>query len=285
MSLEISKDLIAGHIRPLKPIPTGMRPGGRLKRKVTCILFDIYGTLFISGSGDIGASADTKPAHALMAALFDKYGISDDFEVLRQKLVSAVKSEHALSQAKGIDYPEVRIEDVWAGILKDGDKDKMGCFAVEYEALVNPVYPMPHLPQMLSTLKEAGICLGIVSNAQFFTACLFEWFLGKTPANLGFESDLSIFSYQYGVAKPSRILFEKTLPPLKNRNIPVGQVLYLGNDMLKDIYPAAKLGFQTALFAGDKRSLRLRSDDPRCRDLSPDLTITDLRQLLEKILP
>jgi putative hydrolase of the HAD superfamily len=56
-------------------------------------------------------------------------------------------------------------------------------------------------------------------------------------------------------------------------------VLYVGNDMLKDIHPARSVGFRTALFAGDRRSLRLRQEDSRCRKLSPDLIVTDLGQL------
>ena len=58
-------------------------------------------------------------------------------------------------------------------------------------------------------------------------------------------------------------------------------VLYVGNDMLNDIYPAAKAGFKTALFAGDSRSLRLRKDKPKCKYLSADIVITDLIQLLD----
>ena len=50
--------------------------------------------------------------------------------------------------------------------------------------------------------------------------------------------------------------------------------------MLNDIFPAQKVGFKTALFAGDQRSLRLRADDPRCRELTPDLVVTDLGQLI-----
>jgi putative hydrolase of the HAD superfamily len=53
--------------------------------------------------------------------------------------------------------------------------------------------------------------------------------------------------------------------------------------MLNDIYPARKAGFTTALFAGDKRSLRLRQDDPRCANISADLVITDLYQLLDHL--
>jgi putative hydrolase of the HAD superfamily len=61
------------------------------------------------------------------------------------------------------------------------------------------------------------------------------------------------------------------------------QVLYVGNDMRNDICPAAATGFHTALFAGDKRSLRLREDDRKCARTRPDIIITDLMQLLENI--
>jgi putative hydrolase of the HAD superfamily len=53
--------------------------------------------------------------------------------------------------------------------------------------------------------------------------------------------------------------------------------------MLNDIYPAKNAGFNTALFAGDARSLRLRKDIPECKTLSADLVITDLIQLLDYI--
>jgi len=49
--------------------------------------------------------------------------------------------------------------------------------------------------------------------------------------------------------------------------------------MLNDIQPSGELGFRTALFAGDERSLRLREGDRRVENVSPDLIITDLRVL------
>ena len=61
------------------------------------------------------------------------------------------------------------------------------------------------------------------------------------------------------------------------------ETLYVGNDKLNDIWPAAQLGLKTALFAGDQRSLRLREDDTRCSDLEPDLIITKLSQLPDLI--
>ena len=49
--------------------------------------------------------------------------------------------------------------------------------------------------------------------------------------------------------------------------------------MLKDIYPAKIAGMKTALFAGDKRSLKLREDHPEIHDVEPDYIINNLYQI------
>jgi putative hydrolase of the HAD superfamily len=53
--------------------------------------------------------------------------------------------------------------------------------------------------------------------------------------------------------------------------------------MLNDVYCANKAGCQTILFAGDKRSLRMRENDERCLAIKPDAVITSLAQLSEII--
>jgi len=98
---------------------------------------------------------------------------------------------------------------------------------------------------------------------------------------LVFHNDLIIFSYKFGHAKPSTFLFQLAAKKLNNMNIRKNSVLYIGNDMLKDIYPAKMAGFKTALFAGDSRSLKMRKDDPKCKNLSADIILTDLSQLFD----
>jgi putative hydrolase of the HAD superfamily len=61
------------------------------------------------------------------------------------------------------------------------------------------------------------------------------------------------------------------------------QAAFIGNDMRNDIAPAHAAGLQTVLFAGDARSLRMRWDEPCCKDLQPDLRITHLNQLASLI--
>lgn len=151
--------------------------------------------------------------------------------------------------------------------------------AVEYELRVNPCWPMPGLETVLESLREKKLPLGIVSNAQFYTPLLFTAFFGQSPANLGFNEDLSVWSYREREGKPSRRLFEKLAAALLRRGLRPEETLYVGNDMRNDIAPAAACGFRTALFAGDRRSLRWRIGDPLVRGVSPEATITDLRQL------
>jgi putative hydrolase of the HAD superfamily len=159
-------------------------------------------------------------------------------------------------------------------------RDVIEALAIEYECRVNPTWPMPDLLPMLAALRQRGIKLGIISNAQFFTPLLFEALTDRTLAQLGFDEALCVYSFDRLEAKPSTALYERAAARLREReNIQPAQTLYLGNDMLNDITPARQVGFRTALFAGDKRSLRLRSDDLRIAGIRPDRTITALASL------
>ena len=272
--------MIEKYIVPLSPIPTDMRTAGKLSHPIDCILFDIYGTMFISDSGDIGvAKAKYQKQHHLKA-LLEKYGLNLTPEKLLQALYTRIEEVHGKLRTDGIDFPEIEIEEIWMHILQTDDQHFIRQFAIEFELIFNPVYPMPHLEEMLSALKHRRLLMGIISNAQFFTPYLFEWFLGSDLKQLGVHPNLVILSYQLKYAKPSAMLFDLAVQRLSQLGVQAASVLYVGNDMLNDIYPARKAGFSTALFAGDKRSLRLRQDDPRCADISADLVITDLSQLL-----
>ena len=279
----IKKKSIQQYIHRLAPIPTSLTPSGTLIPDLRCVLFDIYGTLFISGSGDISLTGQGSSQMETIRLLLNKYGISKTPRTLLDELHSAVEARHSELRNKGIDFPEVRIDRIWQQVLQADDHNTVRQFAVEFELISNPVYPMPNLTDLLSICRQRGLLMGIISNAQFYTPYLFKWFLDSDPQGLGFDSDLIFYSYKFEKAKPSAALFEMAAEKLMERKLPPATVLYLGNDMLNDIYPAKMAGFKTALFAGDKRSLRLRTADPRCRDLTPDLVVTDLEQLIPLI--
>jgi len=115
---------------------------------------------------------------------------------------------------------------------------------------------------------------------------MIEGFLGTNLAGLGFDAECCAWSYRLLEAKPSTRIYEEALSGLERlHGITPSEVLYVGNDVRNDIWPASLTGCRTALFAGDARSLRLREEDPRCANLVPDRVVTDLRQISEQILP
>ena len=276
----LPSQLVADCLSPMLPQATSMTPGGQPKERIRCVLFDIYGTLFISGSGDIGISKKALPQVLKLDRLLQQFNLRKKSRELIQKLSRAIEDEHRRLRDTGIDYPEIEIDQVWKQILKIDDLSLVRRFAIQYELIVNPVYPMPNLKSTLAACRQKNLPMGVISNAQFFTPLLFEWFLGADLKDLGFHSNLIFLSYQVRHAKPSTKPFELAAAAITALGLKTSSALYVGNDMLNDIYPANQLGFQTALFAGDARSLRLRPEDPRCTDLSADIILTDLAQLL-----
>jgi putative hydrolase of the HAD superfamily len=271
------------HIHFLEPIPSLHPTGGRLAKPVRAVLFDIYGTLFISGSGDIGTAPKRFPKASDHEDLGRRHDIEASPDQIAEQLFNSLRAAHERKQKAGIVYPEVRIDKVWQSILGWQDQNRIREFALDYEWMVNPSYPMPGLDETLRTLRRRGLVMGIISNAQFFTPLLFKWFLGASPEELGFAPDLTVYSYQWGEAKPSGMLFNHCANRLNAMGLSPESIVYVGNDVLNDIMPAAKVGWQTTLFAGDQRSLRLRRDREECRLVRPRLVISDLRQLLDWI--
>ena len=279
----LNRDTVSEYLKPLVPLRTELNPSGKLSGKVKCVLFDIYGTLFISGSGDVGTAKSETRINTDLESLLLRYGIRERPQDLLRKLFRAIEERHQERKQHGVDYPEIEIDRIWAEILRLRDLDVVRDFAAQYDLIVNPVYPMPHLREALSACRSGGLEMGIISNAQFYTRSLFHWFLGTDPEAIGFRRDLLLYSYRFGYAKPSKHMFIEAVDRLGKMGIEPPGVLYLGNDMLNDVLPARAVGFQTALFAGDARSLRLRKEDPRCSGLSPNIVITDLIQLTDHL--
>jgi len=276
-------NIISEYITPVSPVPTSLMSRGKLDGKIQGILFDVYGTLFISRSGDISMAKKNSPQTEKLEKLLQEFGIKKDSQFVLNRFHTAIENQHERLKEQGVDFPEVEIDQIWMEVLENDNLETVREFAVTYELIANPVYPMPNLKTLLSVCRDSNVVMGIISNAQFFTPYLFNWFLGSPPEDLGFHPDLILYSYKFGYAKPSTFMFQVAADRLNHMDISVGSALYMGNDMLNDMYPAKQAGFKTGLFAGDARSLRLRENDPKCKDLSVDLVVTDLIQLLDYI--
>lgn len=282
---------------PMDPIPTGENSQLQPLSAIHCVAFDFYGTMFVSGVGDIGIDGE-QSSESL--ELFTQALQDTGFELLKSSASEmglktfdrAIREYNELQQSRGIDYPEPDIVLIWYEVLEyligndyiEGEltREIAQRFAVEYEFRFNAVWPVPDLMDTLTALRQKRYILGIVSNSQFYTPLAFEALANKEVSSAGFDKDLLVWSYQASVKKPSIHFYERFVEALHNKHkMKPEQVLYVGNDMLKDIMPASKLGMKTALYAGDTRSLKLRPSDPRCKGIEPDIVITKLKQITE----
>lgn len=267
----------------LKPLPAGEQPALARLSGIRAVVFDVYGTLIVSGVGDVGLSSPQDRGEVLARLT------GGEASGLGEHFVQVINRHHERARTAGVDYPEVDIREVWQEWWSKcfPQRPELGCdevekLAVSFEAEINPTGAMPGLRQTLVALREHGLPLGIVSNAQFFTPPLLTEALGQGLQEAGFNADWCVWSYQERVAKPSTVLFERLLGKMAG-DVSPGEILYVGNDMLNDITPAARMGMRTGLFAGDLRSLRWRREDARCKGVRPDLVLTDLRQLQDCI--
>ncbi len=284
---------ILSNARLMKPVPTEVEALLFPLEGVKAVLFDIYGTLVTSASGDIDSDAHSDREGAFRNA-FDALNLElkNSPANFSQRFNDEVLKAHARRRAEGVEYPEVEIREIWDQFLKDLQKDGIllagnldeavrEALAIEFECRANPVWPMPGMIDLLSALSRRGLRLGIVSNAQFYTSIMMEAFLGKPLEAVGFSPELCVYSYHEREGKPSVRLYQKLRKALAGQGIAATDCLYVGNDQRNDIWPAQEVGFRTALFAGDARSLRRREEDPRCAQVTPTVVLTALSQILE----
>lgn len=285
-------DIICNNSRPLRPIATNEEPKLARIEGIRAVLSDIYGTMLVSGSNSQGINGQYGTPVIFEKALKETNVVFCGSSLVGfNALQLIIQRHHHLLRRLGVRHPEIRIEDVWRELLEAGhdsgarppvlDDATICQLAVEYEVRANPVWPMPNLMDCLKSLHQAGYRLGVVSNAQFFTADIFPALTGFDMSEIGFSPPGCIMSYTYGRAKPDPYLFERAAEYLSGFGISPDETLYIGNDIAKDIKPAKGLGFHTALFAADARSLRKHCDDPRFAGLRPDLVLTDWSQLKE----
>lgn len=263
-------ELVRATMRPLAVIPAGMTPKLPRLEGIRAVVFDLYGTLLISDAGGERSGPDPDP---------------EGLPGLGACLVRTIARHHERRRAEGVAFPEVEIREVWAEALAAGGfpvpaGEELERLILDHECRVHPVWPMPGARDLLGELRERGLVLGIISNAQFYTLPVMEGLFGADLDALGFHPDLRVFSFEEGEGKPSLRLFEKLREKAGAFGIAAHEILYLGNDWNKDVVPANAVGFRSALSAGDVRSLRLGGVGEKEARESVDAVVTGLGEVV-----
>lgn len=285
--------ILESMLAPRSPEPTDIT--GRLVplSGVGTVAFDVYGTLLTSAAGEINPEPAPPTVDPRVAA---HLGVShDQAERIVARLQPEIERTHRILRSRwgraktGAPHdrlqPEVDIREIWRAAFDavcssaPPTDEAIEQAALIHELAENPTWLMPRVIDAIDSLVGAGLRCAIVSNAQFYTPVILGYLLGVE--RLAHFSPC-IWSFEQRIAKPSPALFRALFDPAATREAladPPHSVIFVGNDMLNDVWAAARCGLRTMLFAGDRSSLRLRREDERVSRVTPDAVVTSLGEI------
>lgn len=295
---------------PAPPVVEGAKARPHLAeiRGLKAVLWNVYGTLLAIPTGDL---VFEHPQALIMEVALDK--VIKEFKMWgsmsRKPGNPADYMKHLYAQellqhqsfAGSERYPEVQVERIWEALLKKlFQKDysfDAGFFgslneyskkvAYFFHASLQGTGAQPEAATALGLVADVGLEQGLLADGQCFTTVqLFRGLKAQDPGlNLDalLPPELRILSCEVKVRKPSETIFRQASVALAARGIRPEETLHVGSKLGRDIAPAKKLGFHTALYAGDRSSLDAAPDllkDPVYR---PDALITELGQIAQVI--
>lgn len=276
---------------------------------VKAVFWTVYGTLVAIPQGEIQYE---HPIEFATTAAFEK--VIKEFKMWNsmsrkpgapseymRELFNKALTTLRLTGSGGEKFPEVQAERVWDDIVKKLQQkeytfdaatygsldDYVKKIAYFYHASIQGTGPYPGAAETLRELSNRGVQQGLLADGQCFTAGQLQRCLRMEDAE--FELDAVIppamrfISAERKARKPSDTLFKAALNAASAKGFAPSQVLHIGSSLTRDIGPAKKHGFRTALFAGDKNSLNATGDQLKDPALRPDALLTELTQVLDLI--
>ena len=275
---------------------------------VKAVLWTVYGTLLAVPGGELrfeptldfvmdAALDKTITEFKMWHSMSRKPGAPAAYmkELFRKAL-----TQLQLAGSGGEKYPEVLAEKVWDDIVKKlvlkeyaydaatygGFDDFTKKVAYFYHASIQGCGAYPNAADALRLVADGGRVQGLLADGQCFTAAQLQRGLNAQspdfPLTNCVPAKFRFLSAEHKAKKPSETLFRAALAALAARGIAPHEVLHVGSSLARDIAPAKRHGFRTALFAGDKASLvvadKAQLKDPATR---PDVLLTDLAQIAD----
>jgi putative hydrolase of the HAD superfamily len=207
------------------------------------IIFDLYGTLI-----DIETDESMEEIYRAIAHFLTYKEIYIHIGKVRDLYYQLLKQEKEKSRE---EYPEISVEAIWEAFLaRHGLEARSGCheLAVTLAYLYRGISRkrLQLYPSVKSVLDELRphYRMGIVSDGQ---PC---WALPEMRAlGLGTYFDPVIMSADHGFRKPDPRLIKKALDLM---GVTSSEVLFVGNDMYRDIHGAGQLNIKTIFLSSNQ---------------------------------
>ena len=237
--------------------------------EVRAIAFDVNGTLV-----EIWTDEDMEEIYRAIGHYLTYQGIDLRRHQVRERYFEIMKEQRRASAER---YPEFDAVAIWRQMIEENRSEYTNRLPPEkFEQLPVSLAEMhrgisrrklslyPFVSEVLHALRGA-IPMGVVTDAQSAYARAELQQVGILD-----YFDPIIVSGDYGYRKPDPRLFQFAIDAL---GVPAESILYVGNDMHRDIYGAREAGMQTLMFDSNQGTKEYK-------DCAPDHRITDYRDLL-----
>lgn len=215
--------------------------------RIRGILFDLYGTLI-----DIHTDEGCEEIYRTVSHLLLYQGILLNSQEVREQYYGIMEEQR---RGRGEEHPEFDAVEVWreiirrnggaSGNLGPGMLEQLPLFLAElYRGISRQRLELyPDVEPVLDHLRSR-YRLAVISDGQRV------WALPEMRA-LGIQSFFKtiVVSSDYGFRKPDGRLFEAGLARLR---LKPGEVIFVGNDMYRDIFGAGRMGMKTVFFSSNQ---------------------------------
>jgi putative hydrolase of the HAD superfamily len=231
------------------------------------LLFDLYGTLI-----DIETDEGMEEIYRSISHFLNYHGIYLHRWEMKDRYYEIMKQQ---KEDRNETHPEINVEAIWNTLLRqEGMEASPACqelattLAQLYRGISRKRLQL--YPGVKKTLDElrSEYPLALVSDAQ-------PCFAMPEIKTVGLEGyfDPVIISAYYGFRKPDPRLTEMALASLK---LLPSEVIYIGNDMYRDIYGATRIGIKTIFFASNQ-------GQKTYEDINPDYYVSRFEDVIKGI--
>ncbi len=231
------------------------------------ILFDLYGTLI-----DIETDESMDEIYRAIAHYLTYHGVYLNRREVRERYYRIMKQQ---KEARCEEYPEIDVEAIWnelllqEGIKSDSLRGQQAkVIAHIYRGVSrNRLQLYPDVKRVLNEL-QCDYRLALISDAQSCYA------LPEIRA-VGLEGYFNpiVISSHYGFRKPDSRLFQKALDSM---NLKPADVIWVGNDMFRDIFGASLLGIRNIFIDSNQGAKSYK-------DVAPDYRVQQFEDVLKGI--
>ncbi len=236
------------------------------------LIFDANGTVI-----DILTNENYDDMYRVAANFLMYQGIAMSADEIRETFHELNKRQR---QDSGEEFPEFDVVALFSEIIKQHASPYTRSLPPEKQTALPGIMAevfraaslfklelYPKVMEVLTSLREQ-YRLALLSDGQR------TWAIPELhAAGLSDLFDPIIISSDLGYRKPDPRIFELVL---KQMELTAEEVLFIGNDMYRDVYGAGKMGMKTIFFKSNQ-------GDHKSRDIEPDYIIYDFKQLPEAI--